>query len=302
MIAASLKWIAADWGSSNLRLWALGSNKKVLAYRELDCGAASLCSGHFEPAFLSLVEDWLEGDQQVPVFICGMAGSAQGWVEAKYAHIPCAPISAPAVIAPTSDPRIKVHILPGLCQAEPADVMRGEETLIAGFLAQHPYFEGSVCLPGTHAKWVRVSDGKVVAFQTFMTGELFALLSKQSMLRHEMVAAWDPTLFGDGISASMASPESLSALLFTVRANALLQANTEFSGQAYLSGLLIGLELAGAKPYWQGQSVVLIGESHLCERYSQALALQSCFAQRPDEKNLVLAALFSVYQTLYGEL
>jgi 2-dehydro-3-deoxygalactonokinase len=86
----------------------------------------------------------------------------------------------------TKDPRLRVSILPGLKQAVPPDVMRGEETQIAGFLAAAPGFDGVLCLPGTHAKWVQISAEEVVSFRTFMTGELFDLLSTQSVLRHSI--------------------------------------------------------------------------------------------------------------------
>jgi len=74
-----------------------------------------------------------------------------------------------------------MHILPGLKQDKNPDVMRGEETQIAGFLAGNPDFDGVLCLPGTHTKWVHISAKEIVSFQTVMTGELFALLSQNSV-------------------------------------------------------------------------------------------------------------------------
>ena len=71
-------------------------------------------------------------------------------------------------------------------QDNPADVMRGEETQIRGFLSIFSNFDGIICLLGTHTKWVHVSAGEVISFRTFMSGELFDLLSKYSVLKHSV--------------------------------------------------------------------------------------------------------------------
>ncbi len=76
-----------------------------------------------------------------------------------------------------------MRIIPGLRCAGltgAPDVMRGEETQVLGWLAQHPDRQQGrhlVCHPGTHAKWVVVEDGRIVRFVTAMTGEMFAVLS-----------------------------------------------------------------------------------------------------------------------------
>ena len=97
--------------------------------------------------------------------------------------MPCPPAPAAFARAPTADPRLVVRILPGLSQDDPPDVMRGEETQIAGLLAREPDFDGIACLPGTHTKWAHVSAGEVVSFASYMTGELFGLLAATSVLR-----------------------------------------------------------------------------------------------------------------------
>jgi 2-dehydro-3-deoxygalactonokinase len=124
-----------------------------------------------------LVEPWL-GAGPMDVLACGMVGSRQGWAEAPYVAVP----ASPAALSPVRSPR---RIRACACRdparpetGRPPDVMRGEETQIAGFLAAAPGFDGVLCLPGTHAKWVQISAGEVVSFRTFMTGELFDLLSR----------------------------------------------------------------------------------------------------------------------------
>ena len=168
-------WIAVDWGTSRLRAWAMRDGVPV-ADAASDKGMGVLDRTGFEAALRELIEPWLGSDVMM-VVACGMVGSRQGWAEAAYAAVPCAPSSGRATRANTRDPRLSVHILPGLKQNDPADVMRGEETQIAGHLARAPGFDGVICLPGTHTKWAQISAGEVVSFRTFMTGEMFALLS-----------------------------------------------------------------------------------------------------------------------------
>ena len=163
-------WIAVDWGTSNLRVWAMGPDG-VLAQAQSDDGMGRLARDGFEPALLALIAPWL-GAGVTPVMACGMVGSRQGWCEAPYRAVPCTPMDARmAMRVLVRDPRISVRIAPGLKQASPADVMRGEETQIAGALALGAQ-DGVICLPGTHSKWAQVSAQEVVSFQTYMTGEI----------------------------------------------------------------------------------------------------------------------------------
>ncbi len=287
-------WIAVDWGTSNLRAWAMGADGKVLAGAESDEGMGRLAPDVFEPALLRLIAPWLTGNP--PVLACGMVGSRQGWIEAPYRAVPCTPLDPAALIAaPTSDPRLNVRIAPGLMQADPADVMRGEETQIAGALRLMPGYDGVFCLPGTHSKWVHVSAGEVVSFQTFMTGELFALLSTTSVLRHGMQGAgWDEAAFDAAVSDALSRPERLAARLFSLRAQGLIAGLSPDGARARLSGLLIGMELAGAKPYWLGQPVTLIGAEKLSAAYARALAAQGVTAGRLSVTDCTLAGLASL--------
>jgi 2-dehydro-3-deoxygalactonokinase len=224
-----------------------------------------------------------------------MVGARQGWHEAKYRAVPCTPVAA-GELAPvtTADPRLDVAIVAGLSQSKPADVMRGEETQIAGALALLPEFDGVFCLPGTHSKWVHVSAGEVVSFQTFMTGEMFALLSTQSVLRHGMASGgWDDATFDEGLSEALSRPEKIAARLFTLRAEGLLAGLSADAARARLSGLLIGIELAAAKPYWLGQEVVLVGTEALTASYARALATQGLSARKLDATACTLSGLAS---------
>jgi 2-dehydro-3-deoxygalactonokinase len=288
-------WIAVDWGTSNLRAWAMGTRGEILAEAASDEGMGKLAREGFEPALLRLIAPWL-GKARTRVVACGMVGSRQGWCEAPYRAVPCTPLDRAAqVVAPTTDPRIEVQIAPGLKQVSPADVMRGEETQIAGALARMPGYDGILCLPGTHSKWAQISAGEVVSFQTFMTGELFALLSEASVLRHGMQGAgWDDAAFDSAVSEALSRPERLGARLFGIRAEGLIAGLTAPAARARLSGLLIGTELAAARPYWLGQRVTLIGAEKLSAAYARALAARGVEAGRLSAAECTLAGLASL--------
>ncbi|MDH3264546.1 MAG: 2-dehydro-3-deoxygalactonokinase, partial [Paracoccaceae bacterium] len=282
-------WIAVDWGTTHLRAWVMGAGGVVLAEAASDDGMAGLAPGTFEPALLRLISDWLSGPTDVVA--CGMVGSRQGWVEAPYRAVPCAPLGGALARARAADPRLRVHVVPGLKQERPADVMRGEETQIAGFLATHPGFDGILCLPGTHTKWAHVSAGEVVSFASFMTGEIFDLLAHRSVLRHSVAQGWDDAAFAEAVSDSLSRPERLAGQLFRLRAGDLLGQLSAAAARARLSGLLIGAELAAARPYWLGQEIALVGAERLMDLYSEALARQSCTPLRAEAKAMTLAGL-----------
>ena len=297
--AIKANWIAVDWGTTNMRAWAMSSSDTILAEGVSDQGMGKLDRDGFEPALLSVIGDWIDGP--TTVIACGMVGSRQGWVEAPYAKTPCATLPTGLVEAPTQHPDLTVYVIPGIMQADPADVMRGEETQITGFLKRNPNWDGVICLPGTHTKWVHVSANEVVSFQTFMTGELFSTIGTQTVLRHSITSdGWDDAAFTDGLDVAMARPERLAARLFSLRAQGLLNDMSGASARAHLSGLLVGAELAGAKPYWLGQQIAVIGDSGLTKLYVSALATQSAPATQVNANAITLAGLTTAHQRLKG--
>lgn len=285
-------WIAVDWGTSNLRAWVFDGAGREIAHLAADKGMGGLAPGAFEPALLELVGPYLAEGRTTPVIACGMAGARRGWAEAAYDSVPCPPPGiGRATRAPAADPRLEVAILPGLSQDRPADVMRGEETQIAGFLAGHPGFDGTICLPGTHSKWVQVSAGEIVSFRTVMTGEVFAALSQHTVLRHSVGSGHDEDAFLAGVRDAMTSPEALTARLFGLRAEGLLHGLGAEAAASRLSGLLIGLELAGARGYWLGARVALVGGEALTRLYAAALGAQGVAAETAEGDAMVLAGL-----------
>jgi len=301
MTGSSVKpeWIAVDWGGTHLRVWAMGPKGEVLARRASGDGTGRLTQAKFEAALLALVDDWLDDTRKTPLMACGMVGSRQGWAEAAYLATPCAPPAAEhATCLDAANGRLAVSILPGVKQIKPADVMRGEETQIAGFLAQSPDFDGVLCLPGTHTKWARISAGEIVGFQTFMTGEMFALLAKHSALGLAIAPeGWNEAAYQEAVIDAMDRPAMVAARLFNIRAESLIADMSPVRARARLSGLLVGLELGAARIHWLGQNVAIVGAPKLCEIYASALAAQLVAAPVFDGETMALAGLAAAYQS-----
>ena len=292
-------WVAVDWGTSILRIWLMSKDSQVIDHNSSDQGMASLNSAaDFEQVLFECLETLLVDGDTLPVVCCGMVGAKQGWQDAGYSTVPHNPLEYQKPVAlPTKHSQLWVWVLPGLCQQQPADVMRGEETQIAGVLCGHKDFTGVLCLPGTHSKWALSQAGQVVSFNTFMTGELFALLSKQSVLRHSIIDdQWSDEAFKQGVSDGFNNPAQFTGALFSVRAEDILGSGAVLFGKARLSGLLIGMELAGTKQWWQGQKVMLLGDSLLQSLYKLAMEQMNIDVALMDATQMTLAGLTAAYE------
>ncbi|UYB50641.1 2-dehydro-3-deoxygalactonokinase [Xanthomonas sp. AM6] len=277
--------IAVDWGTSSLRGYRLAADGRVLEQRRSDQGIGA-CQGRFAATLAALVEGW-PGD----VVLCGMIGSRNGWRELPYVPCPADADALAAAMQPLQDPALPGRTLwfvPGVaCDAEAVpDVMRGEETQLIGLLdvlAQDPG-RHSVCLPGTHSKWVALEHGRIATLATTMTGELYALLRRHSLLARLMDAddaQFDAAGFDAGLQRS-AAPGGLLHHLFGVRSLGLFERLSAAAAPSYLSGLLIGHELRAHLPL--APHVHLIGGSGLLDRYAHALrALGSQARTHPED-------------------
>ena len=308
-IAHQLAWIAVDWGSSNLRAWGLDQHDQVIAQASSDKGMLSLKADEYEAELLRLVGDWLPMNAPTKVLVCGMAGARQGWLEAAYLPVPTRldQLSQGAVTPRLAGSQLHVYLLPGLSQTRSAtahfDVMRGEETQLAGLVADTPDFSGLACLPGTHAKWATLEAGAVTLFTTYLTGELYQLLARQSVLQHSIGSddlndAACRDAFVTAVSESHEAPETFSSRLFGLRAQDLLDGRLPAGDTrgavlaARLSGLAIGLEFAGAcRECPTDMPIMLIGNQALSQRYALALNAIGYQTQHVDGDTAVLAGL-----------
>lgn len=288
-------WIAVDWGTSTLRIWALGRDGEVLAKAVSQEGMGGLGPTDYEPVLVNHIRRWLpeSAARSVPVIVCGMAGAKQGWKDAGYRQAPCAVFAGGEMTrVPTRDARLSVSILPGVCQMEPADVMRGEETQLAGLAATLGPVDATVCLPGTHSKWVRLEGGRIAGFRTFMTGELFSVIASHSLLRHSIAPEGEnAAAFAEAVEDMLADPAGLTGALFAIRASGLVGKADGAAARSRLSGLLIGAELAATRPQWAGRSVHLVGSGALIDAYAAALETAGASPVREDAEALTLAGL-----------
>lgn len=287
-IATQPSLIALDWGTSNLRASLLGAGGTELATRRAASGVMVISERRFAEALLSLCGDWLAGRTGLACIASGMIGSRQGWVEAPYVPCPAglADAAAQLVHVPFGEAdRHALHIVPGLrCTGADgeADVMRGEETQIWG--ADLP--QGSCCvLPGTHSKWAWLGEGgRVLAFETHMTGELYAVLTQHSILGRlmDLSAVPVPAAFDDGVRLGLRQTAQLLHTLFAARTAGLVGRRSPQELPDFLSGLLVGAELAGVRgPGGQlPTTVTVLGEPTLCDRYARALGIAGVAAQR----------------------
>ena len=266
-------WIAVDWGTTNLRIWHCDQLGNVLDETKVQMGMGTLSASEYEGVLISHIAHHLSDDIITEVLVCGMAGARQGWQDAGYLTAPChMPSLKQAVAVHTADPRIMIRNLQGIKQPEPADVMRGEETQIAGFLKQTPDYNGLICLPGTHSKWVHVQNGQVVEFQTFMTGEVYDLLSRSSVLKHSVLGkGFSQPDFIDAAKSAFENPADASSQLFRLRAQHLVHDTDATVLRARLSGILIGQEVAAMERQWNQLAITLVGEEALCSLYKSAL-------------------------------
>ena len=267
---------AIDWGTSTFRLWILDPDGNVLAERRSDDGLQSMAGREGFPGVMESHLAETGAPDSLPVIVCGMAGSRQGWVEARYLDTP-APLdhvieSAVRVEGISRD----VRILPGVAQRDPdhPDVIRGEETQLLGALATG-IEDGLFCMPGTHSKWVALKAGTLEAFATYMTGELFGLLARQSILAHaisDTKARPDDPDFLSAVEAGMARPADIANRIFGIRPSQLLGFSAAGSGAAKLSGALIGTEITGARArFGRLDHVHLIASGSLSKLYAKAL-------------------------------
>ncbi|PIT78031.1 2-dehydro-3-deoxygalactonokinase [Limnohabitans sp. G3-2] len=266
--------IAVDWGTSSLRGARLDPHGQVIESREFASGILTVPPGQFEAVFHERFGDWM----QAPGALClisGMAGSRQGWQEAPYC--PC-----PAGFAELGQHLLwlqpqRIALVPGLSflaadALHTPDVMRGEEVQIFGALQSAGRDSATLVLPGTHSKWVQVHGGRVTQFQTFMTGEVFALMSQHSILGRtlDLNGPFDEAVFLQGIDQSL-QPGRVLHHLFSVRTLGLFERLSAAQLPSYLSGLLIGEELRHQAVANGSGPVIVIGNPALTLRYTLAL-------------------------------
>jgi 2-dehydro-3-deoxygalactonokinase len=324
--------LGIDWGTSNRRAWWLGAQGQVLAEHSDDQGLLA-AQGRFPQSLQALLQAGPPLPEGCPTLMSGMVGAASGWLQAPYmdASLPLAQLARHLQPVAAAGPRS--FIVPGVCFSAAdgtVDVMRGEETQLLGALALG-HGDGWYVLPGTHSKWVRLLDGRVADLATYMTGELFALLTQHGTLSSvtrqarpdppqnppentpentpantpesaKESAQAHPQAFARGAAAAARS--GLSNALFGCRAQVVAGRMPAIEAREYLSGLLIGAEWhdvvrrAGQAP----PNITLIGSAQLARRYTRVAEASGCRITSLDARSVQLAALAALCGSLGANL
>jgi 2-dehydro-3-deoxygalactonokinase len=267
--------IGVDWGTSAFRAFRLGPDGAVLDKRAAPRGILTVADGDFGAVLAAEIGEWLR-PEPVPVLMSGMVGSRQGWVEAPYLTCPAGIADLAAGLVAIDHQGAEVRIVPGLetATATMRDVMRGEETQVFGALARLGADQVRFLLPGTHSKWVVAEAGRIASFSTYMTGEIFAAARAHTILGRLMTEG-EPSggIFQRGVrdGARAGGPGALLHRLFGVRTAGLFGEIAGADLPDYLSGLLIGAEIADGGPTDQ-RPVQIIASDTLAERYRAAAA------------------------------
>lgn len=277
--------IGVDWGTSNLRVLLIGADGAVIDRRADPRGAGGLPADAFAGVLDAVAGDWLA--RGLPVVVCGMAGARGRWREAPY--VPC-PASAAELAAGLvrPDPDRDLAIVPGVALTDEdglVDVMRGEETQALGLGLD----DALVIAPGTHSKWIGVEDGRLTRLRTFLTGELFAALKASPLIGAGLGETdADPDAFARGVRRGLDDPALLAAL-FSTRVEQLAGRLAASGAADYLSGLLIGAEIAAQRPAPADSPVAVVGAPALAESYLTALAVAGVAGARRIEAETATA-------------
>jgi 2-dehydro-3-deoxygalactonokinase len=302
-VTRSIACIVADWGTTNLRAWAMAADGTALEQRDSQRGLLAVEAGRFSETLEQVCGDWLIGPRQVPVVMSGMVGSKLGWKEAPYLAAPVALDDLGHHLCSVEAPSFSAaRIVPGIKLDDPAvpDVIRGEETQILGALQTLGMDNGVFLLPGTHSKWAIVEGRMLVAFRTYMTGELYGLLRRHGTIGQLMDGdTLDDAAFRRGMALAT-SPDARSLLhdLFSVRTLGLLDRLPRQSLASYMSGLLIGTEMKDALAWLKARGkpdvAIGIGSSGLLDAYRKAASFSGLEFGTLDNAAVVPRALLSI--------
>jgi 2-dehydro-3-deoxygalactonokinase len=269
--------IAIDWGSSSFRAYLMSPSSEILDQVASSDGIGSVAPGTYPATLKRLTGRWLDARAGPPIIASGMVGSRHGWREAPYVPCPAGPRDVAAHLAEVDADGRRVVLAPGLSYLDESgqpDVMRGEETEIFGVADVGARL---IVLPGSHSKWARVEGERVVAFKTFVTGELFAALRDHTVAGAFARAApaknpGEAFALGvqRGAEAGGEGKFGLLGLLFGARSLPLMGGLAEDDSGEYLSGLLIGAEIGEARRLFPGEAPHVAGAEALVARYLAA--------------------------------
>lgn len=303
-VGESDTYVGVNWGSTNFRAFLIGAEGSALDDYAVPAGVVALDRPGMAAIMDDLAARWPD---RGPVYASGMIGSNVGWTEVPYAEAPagCADLAVAAVAAKIGG--VPLHIVPGIAcrrsfDGEP-DIMRGEEIELMGLAALRAV-DGWVALPGTHTKWVRLDQGRVVDFFTSMSGEIFDRMTTKGLLASivDGEAAEGP-VFLRGVGAGRARRLSLGTLLFGARAQVVRGTLAKSDAASYIRGLLIGSEIADAMavyPTVGDVAIPLIGNLPLCRLYASALGAAGLSSELIESRAACLRGFRALHEMRHG--
>lgn len=284
-------FLAVDWGTTNRRVYRVDNGVVEETQRD-DRGILAVAPGGFEAE----VADIRARMGDLPMLCAGMIGSNRGWIEVPYVDCPADLASLTASVVWIEPAR--TAIVPGLAMRGPdgSDVMRGEEVQLLGAVAVALVPDKALlCQPGTHCKWATVADGSIVRFATAMTGEIFALLQKHSLLASQMTGAVAPNSdFFRGLRD--AADDALLTRLFGVRADFVTGLRDHAGAASYVSGLLIGTDVGSQDV--AGRDIFLLADQQLGGLYAAAIEAVGGRARRVDSHDAFIGGITSIWDHL----
>lgn len=275
-------FLAIDWGTTNRRVFLIEGGTVRRTERD-DRGVTSVEDFAGEAAGIRA----RFGD--LPMLMAGMVGSRIGWREASY-------VPAPAGIAELAANLLRIDartaIVPGVSNASPPDVMRGEEVQLLGAIeAGTVPRDALIVQPGTHCKWAEMRAGRISGFVTAMTGELFALLRAHSLLAGQLAGEAAPgAAFDEGVAEGR--KRDLAASLFGIRAAGLLGGREDAA--SYASGLLIGSDVAARLEHRRHELVHILADPLLGRLYARAIEANGCAARIADSHDAFVAGIVAI--------
>ncbi|MGR5338995.1 2-dehydro-3-deoxygalactonokinase [Vibrio astriarenae] len=291
-------WLIIDWGTTNFRAFAMTEHGREIERIEKHIGLLSIENGQFSEALKQVLSEWITDYQRLPIVMAGMVGSQQGWHDVPYVKTPA---SFEGITEKAFSFELewgaKATIYPGIKHKNAQsqfDVMRGEEVQLIGAKALLGKDSFHAVLPGTHSKYANVTDGVIQSFSTYMTGEIFSVLSKHTILGKDLgpsKAQFDSVAFLKGVEES--NVESLTNQLFLARTHRLFKQLNNDDVLDYLSGLLIGHEVKSIIGYinCRKEPLNLIGSYQLSKKYEMALNALGFISQVLDGEECFIAGM-----------
>ncbi len=264
-----INFLIVDWGTTNFRAFAINNENNVQAQIELPMGLKQVTNGEFAKGLEQALEPWIPDYQELPIYMAGMVGSTNGWINVPY-------VSTPASVKKLSDKTYRftlpwgatAYIVPGIShktENDEFDVMRGEEVQIFGLINKVDNNSFSAVLPGTHSKHVIVQDNELMLFDSYMTGELFSVIREHTIIGRDIPQQHQShSAFVKGVLSGRNG--GATSQIFKARTGKIFTQIKDSEVDDFLSGILIGSELKEL----DSESVYLVGNENLCSRYQLA--------------------------------